>query len=272
MNEPVPLNSGPLLQQLQDDTSGLSNRMLLSLAMAGLRVRLLRSAVTILSVVLAIAFLTYMGIAGSIERNVASSVVELERTFASNSDGDRNTSGTSSVTGALNDARVKHLNHEQAQDDANRMRFLLRRNGTSVETALSGSSTNTWLITMALLTCTVGVWNAMLMSVTERFREIGTMKCLGAVDSMVIKLFLFESAFQGLVGAIAGVILGLVVALTAAVLQFERFGWTRFPVDQLGKVVCMALIVGALLAVIGAAYPAFIAARMKPVDALRTEE
>jgi hypothetical protein len=57
-----------------------------------------------------------------------------------------------------------------------------------------------WLMSLALLVAFVGILNAMLMSVTERFREIGTMKCLGALDSFIIKLFLIESLFQGGVG------------------------------------------------------------------------
>src|SRR5262249_9292677 len=47
-----------------------------------------------------------------------------------------------------------------------------------------------WLVVMSLVVCTVGISNSMLMSVTERFKEIGTMKCLGALDSFIVKLFL----------------------------------------------------------------------------------
>ena len=46
---------------------------------------------------------------------------------------------------------------------------------------------------MSLLVCTVGITNSMLMAVTERFKEIGTMKCLGALDSFVVVLFMLES-------------------------------------------------------------------------------
>ncbi len=49
-----------------------------------------------------------------------------------------------------------------------------------------------WLVVMSLLVCTVGITNSMLMAVTERFKEIGTMKCLGALDSFVVLLFLLE--------------------------------------------------------------------------------
>ena len=57
----------------------------------------------------------------------------------------------------------------------------------------------TWLISLSLLVCVVGIANAMLMSVTERFREIGTMKCLGALDSFIMTIFLMESGLQGLI-------------------------------------------------------------------------
>ena len=51
-----------------------------------------------------------------------------------------------------------------------------------------------WLVTISLLVCVIGIANAMLMSVTERYKEIGTMKCLGALDLFVVELFLLESA------------------------------------------------------------------------------
>ncbi|HOT52163.1 MAG TPA: hypothetical protein PLI07_14365, partial [Candidatus Hydrogenedentes bacterium] len=54
-------------------------------------------------------------------------------------------------------------------------------------------ATQVWLAAISLLVCVVGITNAMLMSVTERYREIGTMKCLGALDWFVVKLFLIEA-------------------------------------------------------------------------------
>ena len=64
------------------------------------------------------------------------------------------------------------------------------------------STKDIWLIIMSLIVCVVGIANSMLMAVTERFQEIGTMKCLGALDRFVVRLFLLESGFQGLSGAL----------------------------------------------------------------------
>jgi ABC-type antimicrobial peptide transport system permease subunit len=141
-----------------------------------------------------------------------------------------------------------------------------------VESTLEGTSLDTWLIIMALMTCTVGIANAVLMSVTERFREIGTMKCLGAQDSLVVKMFLLESVMLGMVGALMGIALGVLVALAAGVTQFGGFGLHCFPLAQGVWVVCWSLVAGMFLAVVGAVYPVLVAARMQPVDALRADE
>ena len=139
----------------------------------------------------------------------------------------------------------------------------------AVETA-SGKATQFWLILISLLVCAVGITNAMLMSVTERFREIGTMKCLGALDWFVVKLFLIEAAFLGLVGSAAGALLGLVVSLLAWMAQYGNL-LHIVPWGQVFLRLLAAILVGAVLSVIGAIYPARRAGRMPPADAMRTE-
>jgi len=127
-----------------------------------------------------------------------------------------------------------------------------------------------WLTAISLLVCVVGITNAMLMSVTERYREIGTMKCLGALDWFVVKLFLFEAVFLGLVGSAVGACLGFVFALLAAMSQYEHvlaaLSWRNAFLRLL-----VAVLVGAGLTVVGAIYPARRAGRMPPADAMRTE-
>jgi putative ABC transport system permease protein len=132
---------------------------------------------------------------------------------------------------------------------------------------------DTWLIGLSIAVATVGIANSVLMSVTERFREIGTMKCLGALDSFIVRLFFLESAFAGLLGSAVGAILGIALAAgrLAAVI-----GPRAFPFGSLAEaaihVFASALAVGTLITVLAAIYPAYVAARMQPVEALRVEE
>jgi len=139
----------------------------------------------------------------------------------------------------------------------------------SVESA-SGKATQVWLIMISLLVCAVGIANAMLMSVTERYREIGTMKCLGALDWFVVKLFLIEAAFLGIIGSIAGAFLGFVASFLAWLTQYGNVMWGLMW-GQLFLRLLAAVLIGTLLSVISAIYPARRAGRMRPADAMRTE-
>ena len=139
-----------------------------------------------------------------------------------------------------------------------------------------------WLVTLSLMVCVVGITNAMLMSVTERYREIGTMKCLGALDIFVVKLFLIESALQGVVGSVAGAVIGFLLAFVRALFTFHakdpesgRSYWlalTFFPGLTLMAWLGIALAVGIALSIVAAVYPAIRAARMEPVQAMRVQE
>lgn len=128
-----------------------------------------------------------------------------------------------------------------------------------------------WVIGLALLVAFVGILNAMLMSVTERFREIGTMKCLGALDSFIVKLFLLESLFQGTVGTLLGIIVGLLVSFGMALLSYGSAVFNHVLWNEVLFNVGVTLIVGMLLSVGGALLPAIQAARMHPIEAMRTE-
>ena len=128
-----------------------------------------------------------------------------------------------------------------------------------------------WLLGLALLVAFVGILNAMLMSVTERFREIGTMKCLGALDSFIIKLFLIESLFQGIVGTLIGILLGVLLSLASTLSSYGHFAWMNLPVTQIALALLVCLLVGVTLTVAGALYPAWQAARMQPIEAMRTD-
>ena len=138
------------------------------------------------------------------------------------------------------------------------------------ETGLSAK--NIWLITLSLLVCVVGIVNAMLMSVTERIHEIGTMKCLGALNGFIVKLFLLESSFQGIAGTIAGIVIGFLLSLLRTALFYKRATFTHFPAGGIAICALLALIIGGGLSIFAAIFPAYRAAGMQPVDAMRVEE
>jgi predicted lysophospholipase L1 biosynthesis ABC-type transport system permease subunit len=138
-----------------------------------------------------------------------------------------------------------------------------------------------WLVTMSLVVATVGIVNSMLMSVTERYKEIGTMKCLGALDSFIVRLFILEAMLLGLLGSVVGAVVG---TGAMSVMWFGRVGvantfraWGT-PALQVGRAgvplwvcVLMALLIGGILSVLAALYPAWRAAKMPPAAALRSE-
>ncbi len=128
-----------------------------------------------------------------------------------------------------------------------------------------------WLVGLALMVSFVGILNAMLLSVTERFSEIGTMKCLGALDFLIVELFLLESTLQGFVGTAIGVTIGLGLALLEGWTVYGSEMWGLIPFAELAKLLLVCLLAGTALTVVGALYPAWRAAKMQPVDAMRSE-
>ena len=140
------------------------------------------------------------------------------------------------------------------------------------DTNVGASPKQRWIIILSLLVCVVGIVNAQLMAVTERFREIGTMKCLGALDRFILRLFILEAGMQGLVGAGAGALAGAVFALISGVFRFGFAALTSISWISVIVSVFMALGVGCLLSLLGVLYPALIAARMQPVEAMRVEQ
>jgi hypothetical protein len=129
-----------------------------------------------------------------------------------------------------------------------------------------------WLAILSILVCVVGIVNAQLMSVTERFREIGTFKCLGALNSFVVRIFMLEAFYQGLFGGVLGSLLGVLVGTLTLAAKFGLIVFGQWPVLQVPLVMGKAVALAVGLSLIGVFYPALVAARMQPASALRSEE
>ena len=116
---------------------------------------------------------------------------------------------------------------------------------------------------LSLLVGGIGIMNIMLVSVTERTREIGIRKALGARERDILVQFLIESSLL----SIAGGILGIAISVLGSDFIVSRFTTTSVTGSSILLAVGFSLAVGVFFGV----YPARTAARMKPVDALRYE-
>jgi putative ABC transport system permease protein len=117
---------------------------------------------------------------------------------------------------------------------------------------------------ISLLVGGIGVMNIMLVSVTERTREIGIRKAIGATTTNIMVQFLTESVILALIGGI----LGMVVGISGALIGGDQIGVT--PVLSVGQIIGVILFSSAIGIFFGI-YPARKAALMDPIDALRYE-
>lgn len=141
-----------------------------------------------------------------------------------------------------------------------------------IEGVFGSSPKDRWLAILSLLVCVVGIVNAQLMAVTERFREIGTFKCLGALNSFVVRIFVLEAAYQGLVGGCIGSLAGALIATLAFLFKLGSTVLLHWPLMNGLATLGSAVLIAILLSLLGVIYPALVAARMQPAVALRTEE
>jgi hypothetical protein len=141
-----------ILAEAEKDTGRVERQVKLpflksvEISIKSIKVRFFRSLITTMSLVLAVSFLSFVGVSNDI------------------------------ANGML------------AKQDPE-LRRLLVRSGYDLQpgdATVGSSPKQRWLVILSLLVCVVGIVNAQLMAVTERFREIGTMKCLGALDRFIL--------------------------------------------------------------------------------------
>ncbi len=209
-------------------------------------IRLGRTMITGSGIVLGIAFLSSVWTGGVIEDGLQRARLEQERELVA----------ATTVRG------------QAESDSAERA----ATGGLSEAEKQGQGSKRIWLVIMSLLVCGVGITNAMLMSVTERFQEIGTMKCLGALDSFIVRLFLIEAMVLGTLGSVLGTLLGLLAMLGIFAIRERSLSVTaQMDWGQMLTYLLLCIVIGTVLTLISAIAPAVRAARMRPAAALQTE-
>jgi putative ABC transport system permease protein len=123
---------------------------------------------------------------------------------------------------------------------------------------------------ISVIVSTINTANTMITSVLERYKEIGVLKAMGSRNSSIFEIFLFESAFLGIVAGSMGVFFGWAISYIGGVI-LKNLGWgflqPNFSVYLFVGLILFAGITGAISGV----FPAIKASKTNPVDALRTE-
>ena len=163
------------------------------------------------------------------------------------------------------DAELLALHNITAPSSAD---FSITSEASLVSTSTSVDRTLTILLGgvagISLLVGGIGVMNIMLVSVTERIREIGLRKALGARPSVIRRQFLLEASVLGLGGGALGA--GLAVLGTALLPRV-----IGYPIALSGAATAAAIAIAAAIGLVFGVYPASRAARLAPIDALRSE-
>lgn len=231
----LPRPGGEIKRQIQ-----LPLSKAFEISLKSIKIRLARSVITAFGILLGIAFFASVKMAGVFTDIQKQIITEKKQAIAA---------GMKPTPEDLKMIAAAESSKEEALADANRLQ---------------------WLSGMALLVCTVGITNAMLMSVTERYKEIGTMKCLGALDSFIVKLFFIEACLMGLIASAAGFVVGwLVVSLFHLGDGLSAFG-SMYWISSL-RLFGMSIGIGTLLTFLATIAPAYRAAKMPAAAALRVE-
>lgn len=167
------------------------------------------------------------------------------------------------------ETEVTELLRKQHKIAANKeLDFHVRNQAEFMETLEESSQTFTNMIlgiaVVSLIVGGIGIMNIMLVSVTERTKEIGLRKAVGAQRTDILFQFLVESTTLALVGGIVGVGVGII----GADMVPSLWGWRTVISPVYG---ILSFVVSALVGVFFGAYPAWKAAKLHPIDALRHE-
>ena len=176
--------------------------------------------------------------------------------------------GSQSTLGAAYDEATDELLALHGIDNPANADFTITTQSSLTATASSVSHTLTVLLAgiaaISLLVGGIGVMNIMLVSVTERVREIGLRKALGATPKVILRQFLVEASTLGLAGGLFGAALGVIGSQVLP-------DFISDTIELSGAAIAIAIVAAVGVGIVAGAYPAYRAAQLAPIEALRTE-
>lgn len=122
---------------------------------------------------------------------------------------------------------------------------------------------------ISLLVAAVSIFNVMMMSVTERVREIGILRSIGTQKNEIRKMFIYEAGILGIIGAVIGAVLSLAIGYIVVLGMVGNTDYFFEPASIM--YVPFAMIVGIVICVVSGLYPAWSASNLDPIEALRAE-
>jgi putative ABC transport system permease protein len=208
----------------------------------------------------------------SMDINSDSAIITTEKFFTGRYDGEDEYSQVNvvvddideidTISESIDESLNKKDDEVRVQDSSRMLDSISSTLGTLTTFALG-------IAGISLLVAAVSIFNVMMMSVTERIREIGILRSIGTQKNEILRMFVYEAAIIGIVGAGIGAILSLVIGYLVV---FGMVGTTEyfFAWDSLANVP-EGMIVGAVICVISGVYPAWRASNLDPIEALRAE-
>jgi putative ABC transport system permease protein len=161
------------------------------------------------------------------------------------------------------------INHKNLQDVNVKAPIQILRNAE--RTARMFNFVLGGIASVSLIVGGIGIMNIMLASVTERTREIGIRRALGAKQRHITLQFLIETTIISLTGGLIGIALGVVVAIALPPLIAKLGSGESYPTTIATWSVIGSFIVSGSIGIVFGLYPAMTAARMNPIEALRHE-
>lgn len=174
----------------------------------------------------------------------------------------------SAIANVKTTLRERHNIDNPANDD-----FSVRDQASAMETIRKVTDVLRYFLlaigTIALIVGGVGIMNIMLIAVTQRIREVGLRKAVGAKNSDVRFQFLIESVFISLLGGIVGIVIGILFSfLVSIIINLLGYNW---PFIISWQSVFVATAVSVVIGIIFGLYPASKASHISPMEALRYE-